>query len=160
MVDNRLDVAIGANIQRWRKAAGVSQSDLAKLVGSGWRQQTVVKVEQGTRPLKLAEAIAIANVLRLEVAHIYQGATETEQAAQVHGQAQTVQNRYQKAVEETARLEMDRRDLTAMATNLGNGVPDDVADFISRWSRPGLLGRVAKDAERMVNDLQKGKNDG
>ncbi len=61
---------VGANVQRFRKAAGLSQADLAHALnqrGASFQQQTVLKVEKGSRPLKLDEAVMIADILKMPV---------------------------------------------------------------------------------------------
>jgi len=61
------DVAIGLRVQTLRKAAGITQDtlahDVASITGGSFHQQTVLRTEQGVRPLRLAEAAAIAQVL-------------------------------------------------------------------------------------------------
>jgi transcriptional regulator with XRE-family HTH domain len=57
---------VGANLQRFRKARGISQADLAHELsrrGFPFQQPTVLKVEKGSRPLKFEEAHAIAELL-------------------------------------------------------------------------------------------------
>jgi transcriptional regulator with XRE-family HTH domain len=57
---------VGSNVQRFRKAVGMSQTDLAQALterGASFQQQTVLKVEKGSRPLKLDEAALIADIL-------------------------------------------------------------------------------------------------
>lgn len=54
---------IGGNVKTLRQAAGMSQTDLAERIGQGFRQQTILKIEKGTRPLRLTEAADIANAL-------------------------------------------------------------------------------------------------
>jgi transcriptional regulator with XRE-family HTH domain len=61
---------VGANLQLHRKAKGYSQSDLAGLLeqrGLPFQQQTILKVEKGTRPLRLEEASAIAETLDIDL---------------------------------------------------------------------------------------------
>lgn len=61
---------VGSNVQRFRKAAGLSQADLAQALtqrGASFQQQTVLKVEKGSRPLKLDEAALIADILEMPV---------------------------------------------------------------------------------------------
>lgn len=69
-----LNQRIGANIARLRKFRGMSQSDLAfrlAEVGLPFQQPTVLKVEKGTRPLKLEEGIHVAEVLGVQVSDLY-----------------------------------------------------------------------------------------
>jgi transcriptional regulator with XRE-family HTH domain len=64
---------VGANLQLHRKAKGYSQSDLARLLeqhGLPFQQQTILKIEKGSRPLKLEEASVIADVLGIELSSL------------------------------------------------------------------------------------------
>jgi transcriptional regulator with XRE-family HTH domain len=66
---------VGANVQRLRKAAGIAQADLARLLterGLSFQQPTILKVEKGTRPLKFEEACAIADILEVGLASLAQ----------------------------------------------------------------------------------------
>src|SRR5215217_5323917 len=61
---------VGTNLQLHRKAKGYSQSDLAGLLeqrGLPFQQQTILKIEKGSRPLKLEEASVIADTLGIEL---------------------------------------------------------------------------------------------
>lgn len=63
------DELVGANIRAYRTAIGMSQLELAEALGraTGERihQQTILKIEKGTRPLKYSEAISLAKVLNV-----------------------------------------------------------------------------------------------
>lgn len=66
--------AVGQNLQLLRKAAGLSQADLAEHLsarGYPFAQQTVLKVEKGTRPLKLDEAAQIADVVGVTISDLF-----------------------------------------------------------------------------------------
>jgi transcriptional regulator with XRE-family HTH domain len=66
---------VGANLKRIRKTAGWSQEDLAmKLAEYGLPlpQQTIVRIEQGSRPLKLEEGLAVADILGVSVKSLAQ----------------------------------------------------------------------------------------
>jgi len=59
------DGRIGENIQRLRKAKGMSQADLARELtarGFPFQQQGVLRLEGGTRPLRFEEGLAIAEI--------------------------------------------------------------------------------------------------
>ena len=61
---------VGANVARYRKAAGFSQAELARRLGAldfPVQQPTVLKIEKGTRPLKFDEASSIADLLGVSV---------------------------------------------------------------------------------------------
>ena len=64
---------VGQRVQQFRKAAGLSQGGLAAELtarGISFQQQTVLKVEKGSRPLKLDEAFVMASVLDVAVADL------------------------------------------------------------------------------------------
>lgn len=56
------DARIGKNLAALRVSAGLSQGELAEKIGVA--QQTVAKMEKGTRPLKYGEAVAISECLK------------------------------------------------------------------------------------------------
>lgn len=61
-----LNKAIGERLQLVRARAGLTQGQLVQkleLLGITLAQQTIAKIEAGTRPLKLAEGEAVATVL-------------------------------------------------------------------------------------------------
>lgn len=71
------DVEIGGNLTRVR--AGMSQKDLAEAMrkkGFRWSQATVWAVEKGERPLRLAEAEAIGQVLDVQFHLLLRSSTE------------------------------------------------------------------------------------
>lgn len=62
----RLDQLVSANLYALRQSAGMTQTELAEACearGLPWHQQTVQKLEKGVRPLKLTEALAVADAL-------------------------------------------------------------------------------------------------
>jgi transcriptional regulator with XRE-family HTH domain len=64
---------VGANLQLHRRAKGYSQSDLAGLLeqrGLPFQQQTILKIEKGARPLRLEEAVVIADILGIELSSL------------------------------------------------------------------------------------------
>lgn len=61
------------NIARHRKAAGMSQADVAEKMteyGVKWFAQTVQKVENGTRTLRFDEAVYLARTLDIELGQL------------------------------------------------------------------------------------------
>jgi transcriptional regulator with XRE-family HTH domain len=76
-----VDKLVGANIQRLRTAKGMSQADLATaLTKLGGRQlihqQTIAKLEKGTRSLKYVEAVLIAELLTVDLHDLSAGQIE------------------------------------------------------------------------------------
>src|SRR5688572_30629402 len=63
---NISDETIGANIQRFR--GSISQKEMAaRMRDAGWKwsQATVWSVEKGERPLRLAEAVDLGDILQV-----------------------------------------------------------------------------------------------
>lgn len=74
MEDITLDALIGENVAKLRQQADLSQADLARAMthaGWTWHQQTVLKVEKGHRPLRLAEAVTLARLLDVDPSVIW-----------------------------------------------------------------------------------------
>lgn len=65
------DKEFGARLKMLRERVGASQRELAdrlnRLYGLTWHQTTVGKVETGERPIRLAEALAVAGVLGADI---------------------------------------------------------------------------------------------
>lgn len=92
---------VGGRIRVVREAQGMSQQDVADQVadhGVRWHQTTVAKVEAGERELRLSEAVAVADVLGVEVA-VLVGADHDDtaeaqgRAAELDAMAQWVESR-------------------------------------------------------------------
>ena len=62
-----MDRLIGGNVQQFRNAKKMSQAQLADAMtaktGQPVAQQTILKIEKGTRPLRYSEAVAVAEAL-------------------------------------------------------------------------------------------------
>ncbi len=61
---------IGANVKRYREALWMSQADVADALRragfEGIYPQTITKIEQGQRVVKLAEGVALARLFRIQ----------------------------------------------------------------------------------------------
>ncbi|MBF6363180.1 helix-turn-helix transcriptional regulator [Nocardia farcinica] len=77
-----IEKVFGDQIRQWRKARNWSQEDLAaelNNLGFEMHQTTVAKIERGARPLRVAEAVALAHIMRVPPLAIFHGAgPETE----------------------------------------------------------------------------------
>ncbi len=68
--------SFGDKVRQWRRARNWSQDELARqLRGQGFdmHQTTVAKIERGSRPLRVAEAAAIANIFRVPPLAVFMG---------------------------------------------------------------------------------------
>jgi transcriptional regulator with XRE-family HTH domain len=65
------DKLVGSNVQKFRVARGMSQADVASemsiVSGERVHQQTVLKIEKGTRSLKYTEAAQLSRVLQVPI---------------------------------------------------------------------------------------------
>lgn len=63
------DATVGRNLKQYREARGLTQTELAEVVSrfgeTSFAQQTIVKIEKGSRPLKLREAERLAAALEI-----------------------------------------------------------------------------------------------
>lgn len=68
------DSVIGESVARLRAAADMPQAELAARVRRGghrWSQATVWSVEKGERPLRLSEAVLLAEILEFDLEQLY-----------------------------------------------------------------------------------------
>ena len=75
------DELVGSNVRKYRAACGLSQVDLAAAMSSGGEhipQQTVAKIEGGSRSLKYVEAMRICAALNIDVTQLSEGAEHTD----------------------------------------------------------------------------------
>jgi transcriptional regulator with XRE-family HTH domain len=75
---------VGARVKQYRQAAGVSQTQLATVLstlGMPFHQQAIVRVERGQRPLRLEEALAVAENLGIDMALLLYDTSDAEKLA-------------------------------------------------------------------------------
>ncbi|MBA2768637.1 MAG: helix-turn-helix transcriptional regulator [Sporichthyaceae bacterium] len=69
-----LDETVGARIRDLRIRQGLPQGHLSTVMrvsyDFGWHQSTLTRVEAGERPLRLSEAVAVAEILGTDVADL------------------------------------------------------------------------------------------
>lgn len=124
--ESEYDRLVGQNVQRLRKARGMTQADLAKRLGQhglSMRQQTVVKVEQGARPLRFREADLIARVLGVNIATLNQPLESTNSTAQVIALSDEIHGLRDALIEDLEALRDAQRELR---TTLANPFYDDL----------------------------------
>src|SRR6476661_7860338 len=71
----------GEKVRQWRRERNWSQEDVAdklRMQGFDMHQTTVAKIERGTRPLRVAEAAAIAAVFRVPPLAVFLGPPPTQ----------------------------------------------------------------------------------
>lgn len=88
----------GEKVRQWRRERNWSQEDVAdKLRKQGFdmHQTTVAKIERGTRPLRVAEAAAIAAIFRVPPLAVFLGPPPTQMPwalNQLHDMIASAQN--------------------------------------------------------------------
>jgi transcriptional regulator with XRE-family HTH domain len=129
--------SFGDNVRHWRRERNWSQEDLAgKLRSEGidLHQTSVAKIERGTRPLRVAEAAAIATIFRVPPLAVFLGSPQME-----------------------ARSPMDQlNDMIASAQNLLNDMKADMSRSAGRYveqeahvlALARILNQTALDAEK------------
>ena len=120
--------AIAANVKRLRQRAGMSQAALAEAMraegAEHWHQNTVSRIEQGSRTLVMRDLRALLRVLGPEVTR---GTDMEEGAARLNRRAlELVSIPRLRAAE--AKFESGLRDVRAVLYAMGENVPYDEED--------------------------------
>lgn len=82
---------VGEKVKRVRRALGMTQAELAAALadrGLPFQQQTILKVERGSRPLRFEEARAIAEILNTTTEEL----SELSETEEIHAAAEQLQN--------------------------------------------------------------------
>lgn len=120
MAEEDFDKLVGSNVQKYRTARGMSQADLAAAIstpGEHVHQQTIQKIEKGTRPLKFSEAEKIARALTVNPLHLTDGETNVEANASFIERSAALgklQTELQEFARRLAPLLVDLADLVAL----------------------------------------------
>ena len=95
---------VGANVKHYRLARGMSQADLAAQLtvrDFPFHQQAILKVEKGTRPLKVEEISVIADILGVDMAALLR--SDDEEARQTLSRMLQHVNRLEMEIDELNR---------------------------------------------------------
>lgn len=68
--------SFGDKVRQWRRERNWSQEEVAaqlRYQGFDMHQTTVAKIERGTRPLRVAEAVALAHIFKVPPLAIFEG---------------------------------------------------------------------------------------
>lgn len=72
------DINLGANIQKYRKAIGMTQNELCAkldLAGRPMIQTTLAQIESGTRNIFLSDLLVIKNILGITYEQLFENLT-------------------------------------------------------------------------------------
>lgn len=90
-----IEKRFGDQVRQWRKARGWSQEDLAnelELLGFEMHQTNVGKIERGTRPLRVAEAVALAQIFRVPPLSVFYGAGPEDEPLSLESMRSLIEN--------------------------------------------------------------------
>jgi transcriptional regulator with XRE-family HTH domain len=96
------DALVGANIARFRVARGLSQAELAAQLGVA--QQTVAKIEKGTRPLKYSEAYKVAQILDVTISAF---GSQRPESAEAESNVVRLQHKFRQAIDKMGEAATD-----------------------------------------------------
>jgi len=143
------------NIARHRKAAGMSQADVAEKMteyGVKWFAQTVQKVENGTRTLRFDEAVYLARTLGIELGQLLDQPADAV-AEKVASDFADARDRMRAAVTDYLRIQERLAILTDRVGDLGYEAVSDIlardpmgetndllrASIESQYGQPGTM---------------------
>ncbi|MGY2019362.1 helix-turn-helix domain-containing protein [Nocardia gipuzkoensis] len=109
-----IEKAFGEQVRQWRKARGWSQEDLAsklEVCGFDMHQTTVAKIERGTRPLRVAEAVALAQIFRVPPLSIFYGKGPEDGTFSMESMQTLIENYEQSINDAEEQLESEARHL-------------------------------------------------
>ncbi|WP_346922120.1 helix-turn-helix domain-containing protein [Glutamicibacter creatinolyticus] len=136
-----IDVSVGANLKEFR--GSMPQAELARRMtdrGFKWSQATVYEVERGGRPLKLSEALELAEVLGIVPEQLWSGSVEGRAAREALKAHREWQEILTKIREDAVRFEAIRQSLGRRAFRLMKLIgPDDPL-----WEHTKKMSRVSK----------------
>ncbi|MFC7382857.1 helix-turn-helix domain-containing protein [Sphaerisporangium rhizosphaerae] len=122
---NSPEESIGRVLRELRKARGLSQEDVAKMMtmaGFSWRQTTVAKTEAAARPIRLDEAGALAFLFGLSINDMVGHASNTPREYRVESAYRVAFSMYLntqlRVAEAKRRMEEADRDYRASLADL------------------------------------------
>lgn len=141
-----------ANIRRARMALGVSQTELARRVTArgvqGFHQQTVQRIESGTRPVRLNEAVTLADSLAMNLYETLGPSTTQEAARNIVSFVSMAQGRwgihYGEAIELRSVADEDIATLDTLTAVYEASALDEGTVVDHEW-----LGRLSEIRERL-----------
>lgn len=80
-LEHGLNEALASAVQRHRERLNISQSELGrrmKEAGYAWHQMTVARTESAERPVRLDEAVTLAQILHIDLATVYEARSQTD----------------------------------------------------------------------------------
>jgi transcriptional regulator with XRE-family HTH domain len=145
--------SFGEKVRQWRRERNWSQEDVAdklRLQGFDMHQTTVAKIERGTRPLRVAEAAAIATLFRVSPLAVFLGpppALTPWPLEQLHDVIASAQKTLDEMREEMTRSAERYVQQESYVMSLANMLNQTALDAEKRDSQSGVTnGESAEDA--------------
>jgi len=153
------DKRIASNMRLLREQRDMSQSALAEAMserGVQWHQQTVYKIENGTRPLRASELVCLAAILGTSLDRFMLTSAEARETEAVYAAGARLRQRYELAAEAAVEL-LRGRDATARILQAHAGskharVRDACEDVAARMRLYSLDNAVAEGVRRHGED--------
>lgn len=125
MTNNEADdlrTTFGANVRRARERSGWTQGELAdRLSGHSMTRDKILRLESGTRPTPLDEAVAIAQALEMRLDDLLMAPRDSSLQGQIREQVQRLMDSRQKASEHVGSVLINRAELARLL----EGVSED-----------------------------------
>ncbi|MGO2111924.1 MAG: helix-turn-helix domain-containing protein [Pseudoclavibacter sp.] len=144
-----------ANMRRRRESLGMSQSDLAaQMADLGWktfRQATVSRLEKGDRPLRLAEAEALAQILRSNVTAMVRPAVEREIVEALDALAEDITLAASGAAVARSDFQAAKDGIKASSDFLAPGAGDSKGERAQVQAALDATAKAVEQAERIID---------
>lgn len=127
------DEQIGARVRELRREEGLSQAELAELMtdmGVPMQQQTILKIEKGSRSLRMSEAVVMATCLRVTMSSM----VPVENQTRVMNELRWLAGESRRPADEAAELLLESESVAAQLQREVDALPEDlraiVPDFV------------------------------
>lgn len=151
---------LAANLRTLRERRGISQVKLAQEMVARdwpWRQQTVARVENGQRMIRLGEAVALASILSVSLGYLTQPGSDAIEVEKIRGAGVRLRESCEAVAAAVCRL-LDEQRTAKRLQVLNAGVQGD--DFIEvalvqlrGWMRECTVDNAILKGRRRFTDL-------
>jgi transcriptional regulator with XRE-family HTH domain len=150
-VITNFDRIVGANVRRLRTAHALTQAELARAMvdrGCAFSQATVWKIETGQRPVKLAEAVVIADAVQVPLEALTTAADGGGYDAELRALTRQVGDAYdqiKQAIAAYLHAQVRLRETAASSKAAGVLISDAMGSLVDTPPEQAVLSAVAGD---------------
>jgi transcriptional regulator with XRE-family HTH domain len=158
---------LAANLRILRERRGISQVKLAQEMVARewpWRQQTVARVENGQRMIRLGEAVALASILSVSLGYLTQPGSDAIEVEKIRGAGVRLRESCEAVAAAVCRL-MDEQRTAKQLQVLNAAVQGD--DFIEvalvqlrGWMRECTVDKAVLKGRRRFTELGEKRSGG